>query len=106
LIVCNAPGPDGLAIFPLVNTGGWAGGEGYGALGLGEADVEVDAGFGGGLVGDGFRLGGGVGWMGAGVEEGRLVAAPAASLRRYHPCEQRTLARGPVLRQNGIHSSA
>jgi len=36
-----------------------------------------------------------------GVEEGRLVAPPAAALRRYHPCEPRTLARGPVLRQSG-----
>ena len=43
----------------------------------------------------------GGGWIRGGVEEGRLVVAPAASLRRYHPCEQRTLARGPVLRQSG-----
>ena len=48
----------------------------------------------GGLTG--FR-----GWVGGGVEEGRLVVAPAASLRRYHPFEQRTLARGPLLRQSG-----
>ena len=41
-----------------------------------------------------------------GAEEDRFVAAPGASLRRYHPCEQRTLARGPVLRQSGSHPSA
>ena len=41
------------------------------------------------------------GWVRGGVEEGRLVVAPAASLRRYHPFERRTLARDPVLRQSG-----
>jgi hypothetical protein len=40
-------------------------------------------------------------WIRGGVEEGRLVVAPAAALWRYHPCEQKTLARGPVLRQSG-----
>jgi hypothetical protein len=36
-----------------------------------------------------------------GSEEGNLVASLAAAIRRYHPCEQRALARGPVLRQSG-----
>jgi len=44
-------------------------------------------------------------WWSIGVvgdwEECKLVVAPAASLRRYHPCEQEALARGPVLRQSG-----
>ena len=40
-----------------------------------------------------------------GAEEGNSVVAAAPSLRRYQPCEQRTLAWGPVLRQSGAHSS-
>jgi len=37
----------------------------------------------------------------SGASESNSVVAPAASLRRYHPSEQRTLAGGPVLRQSG-----
>ena len=50
----------------------------------------------GGLIG---FLGTG-GCMG-GAEEGNMVVAPTAPLRRDPPSEQRTLARGPVLRQRG-----
>jgi len=39
--------------------------------------------------------------LSGGVEEGNLVVPPAAALQRYHPCEQRTLTRDPVLRQSG-----
>jgi len=45
------------------------------------------------------------GCFGGGMGESDSVVMPAASLRRYHPCEQRTLARDPVLRQSGAHLS-
>jgi hypothetical protein len=41
-----------------------------------------------GLTGFGGGFAWAVGCRGGGVEEGNLVVAPAASLRRYHPCEQ------------------
>ena len=50
----------------------------------------------GGLTG--FRGGPGV-WAASG--EGNFVVPPAASLRGYHPREQRPLAWDPVLRQSG-----